>query len=103
MTNIESVAASAKAYYGWLVVLPILGVSAFLFDGLFIGAGAARQLRNAMIKAALAYLFVVGLTLGSLGNTALWLGMAVFMALRSLILAREYPRLAAQLSMREAC
>ena len=103
MTNIESVAESARTYYGWLVVLPILGVSAFLFDGLFIGAGAARELRNAMIKAAFAYLIVVGLTLGSLGNSALWLGMAVFMALRSILLARDYPRLAARLSIREAC
>jgi len=102
MTNIEPVAASAKAYYGWIVALPILGVAAFLFDGLFIGAGAARELRNAMIKAAIAYLASVALTLASLGNTALWVGMAIFMLTRSIVLARAYPALAAKLSIREA-
>ena len=102
MTNIESVATSAKAYFGWIVALPVLGVSAFLFDGLFIGAGAARQLRNAMIKAAIAYLATVALTLSILGNTALWLGMAVFMLTRSIVLAQAYPALATQLSLREA-
>lgn len=98
MTTIEPVAQSAKTYVGWLIALPLLGVFAFLFDGLFIGAGATRELRNSMVLAASAYIIMVAATLPSAGNNALWLAMAVFMVVRSATLARTYPKLATQLT-----
>lgn len=103
MTTISTVSVSAKAHVGWLVVLPLIGVFAFLFDGLFIGAGATRELRNSMIIAAAVYGVIVTLTLPTYGNNALWLGMATFMAARSFLLARAYPKLAATLRLKEAC
>ena len=42
----------------WLVAMPIISTLAFMWDGVFAGATAGKQIRNAMIYAAIG--FVVG-------------------------------------------
>ena len=49
MTASEEVRRSARDYL-WLVTLaPVLGVFAFAYDGIFIGATWAREMRNLMV------------------------------------------------------
>jgi MATE family multidrug resistance protein len=93
MTNLPDVTASALRYYPWICVLPLAGVWAFLFDGVFIGATRIRELRNAMFVAAGLYLLVIAGLFEYLGNTALWLGLTVFMLARAILLGLRYPRL----------
>ena len=42
----------------WLVAMPIISTLAFMWDGVFAGATAGKQIRNAMIYAAIG--FVIG-------------------------------------------
>ena len=93
MTNLPEVADSARQYYPYLYLMPLLGIWAFLLDGVFIGATAMRELRNAMMIAASAYLLTVWIAFEALGNHALWTALLVFMALRGLLLGYGYPRL----------
>lgn len=95
MTDITAVRASAREFLPWVIGLPLAGVGAFLYDGIYIGAGAARELRNAMLLAAFVYLATLGLAanFGTLTNHTLWLGMLLFMLVRSGLLALGYPRL----------
>ena len=95
MTDITAVRASAREFLPWVVCLPLAGVAAFLYDGIYIGAGAAKELRNAMLLAALVYLGTLGLAAYShaLTNQSLWLGMLLFMLVRGALLALGYPRL----------
>lgn len=99
MTNITDVRASARAYLPWVVCLPLIGVAAFLYDGIYIGAAAARNLRNAMLLSAVVYLATLGIAdqLDALSNHVLWLGMTLFMVSRGALLAFGYPRLQRQL------
>lgn len=95
MTDITAVRASAREFLPWVIGLPLAGVAAFVYDGIYIGAGAARELRNAMLLAALVYLSIVGIAtmVDELTNSMLWLGMLLFMLTRGILLALGYPKL----------
>jgi len=85
-TDQEGVIATARPYLPWMVALPLVGAYAYLWDGVYFGATAARPMRNAMLLTT----FGVFLPLASMaphwGNHALWLAMTAFMLARGLSL-----------------
>ena len=44
-----AVTDAAGKYLIWLMTMPVLGCAAFVWDGIFIGATAAKPMRNAML------------------------------------------------------
>jgi MATE family multidrug resistance protein len=92
MTASADVRLSARDYL-WLVVLaPVLGVFAFAYDGIFIGATWARDMRNLMMLSLLIFLSA-WLALRSFGNTGLWGALLVHYAARGGLQALRYPAL----------
>lgn len=90
MTASEDVRRSARDYL-WLVTLtPVLGVFAFAYDGIFIGATWAREMRNLMVL-SLAIFLTAWLALRSSGNTGLWGALLVHYAARGGLQALRYP------------
>lgn len=82
LTNEAVVVQSAEAYFWWAVMIPIVSVSAFVYDGIFIGLTATRGMLVSSVISALVF-FVLYLTLQSyLGNHALWLAFIVYLGLR---------------------
>ena len=82
MTSDCEVITAAKPYMGWLIAMPIVSALAFMWDGVFVGATAGVQIRNAMIWAALA--FVIGYI-----TTFTWLGaQALYIAYFAHLIAR---------------
>ena len=82
MTSDCEVITAAKPYMGWLIAMPIVSALAFMWDGVFVGATAGVQIRNAMIWAALA--FVIGYV-----TTFTWLGaQALYIAYFAHLIAR---------------
>ncbi len=55
MTNDMIVLARLADYTGWLIAMPIVSTLAFMWDGVYAGATAGKQIRNAMIYAALGF------------------------------------------------
>ena len=47
MTSDNTVVDAARTYIPWLVLIPLLGCPAFTWDGIYIGATATRQMRDA--------------------------------------------------------
>ncbi|SMF38233.1 multidrug resistance protein, MATE family [Tistlia consotensis] len=92
-TDIPAVQAAAGRYLPWMVLLPLFAVGAYQIDGVFIGATATAEMRNAMIAALLLYLAVLHLLLPRWGNDGLWLSLLAYMLLRIACMARYYPRL----------
>ena len=82
-TSIDAVTDNALIYLPWMVVAPILSVWSFQLDGVFIGTGHTREMRNAMIFSLLAYLAIVQVTIPLFGNHGLFLGLALFMLIRA--------------------
>ncbi|MNI92626.1 DNA-damage-inducible protein F [compost metagenome] len=86
LTSLPELRTLANHYLPWQIVLPLVGVWCYLLDGMFIGATKGAEMRNSMAIAAVGYGLTL-LTLPALGNHALWLALAVFLALRGLALA----------------
>ena len=73
---------------------PAMGVAAYVFDGIYIGATWARDMRNLMLLALAIYL-ATWWSLRSYGNSGLWSALLVFLAVRGLLQAARYRLLVA--------
>ena len=92
MTASEDVRKAARTYLSLVAVSPMLAVFAFAYDGVFIGATWAREMRNLM---AVALLIFMGawLALRAFGNAGLWGALLVHYAARGGLQALRYPAL----------
>lgn len=82
LTNEASVIHEADTYFYWVLAIPLAGFSAFLWDGIFIGATATRQMLYAMFVASVSFFILYYSFHHLLGNHALWLAFIVYLALR---------------------
>ena len=92
MTASEDVRRGARDYLWFVVVSPMLAVFAFAFDGVYIGATWARDMRNLMMLSLLIFLGA-WLALRSFGNAGLWGALLVHYAARGGLQALRYPAL----------
>ncbi|MGY3236401.1 MATE family multidrug resistance protein [Bradyrhizobium sp. USDA 4448] len=92
MTTSEDVRHAAREFLPFIVLAPIPGVFAFGFDGIYVGATWAREMRNLML-ASLAIFFGIWLALQSLGNAGLWCALVGFYVARGGLQGARYPAL----------
>lgn len=92
MTASEDVRRAARDFLPFIVLAPLPGVFAFGFDGIYVGATWAREMRNLMLV-SLAVFFGVWLALQSLGNTGLWCALIAFYIARGGLQGARYPAL----------
>ena len=90
MTSSENVRQIAKAYLGFVAVSPLLAVFAFAYDGIFIGATWAREMRNLMVISLLIFIGT-WFALRAFGNAGLWTAMLALYAARGGLQALRYP------------
>lgn len=86
MTSIESVFTEANRYYFWLVVLAIVSVAGYQLDGVFIGLGRMRALRNAMIFCVCLGFAPAWYFTSHWGNHGIWFALTCFNILRGMTL-----------------
>ncbi|MGA7296725.1 MAG: hypothetical protein WBW92_04340 [Rhodanobacteraceae bacterium] len=77
---------TAYPFLPYLAALPLFALWGYLFDGLFVGATRAREMRNAMLLSAAGFALLAWL-LRPLGNHGLWLAFMCFTLLRGIIMA----------------
>jgi MATE family multidrug resistance protein len=77
-----AVVATTLVYVRWAVLLPLLGVSSYVFDGIFIGATWTRAMLLTMAAAIAVYAAALFLAAG-LGNHGLWLAFSLFLVARA--------------------
>ena len=56
MTSDMAVIDMARGYMPWLLMMPLVGCAAFTWDGIYIGATASKDIRNAMLWAVAAFM-----------------------------------------------
>ena len=81
----------AMDYLPWMIISPVLSFASFQLDGLFIGMGRAREMRNAMLVSTAGYIVLVLVLREPLGNHGLFLALSIFMVIRALTLYYYYP------------
>ncbi|MBA2403046.1 MAG: MATE family efflux transporter [Bradyrhizobium sp.] len=92
MTASLDVRRIAREFLPFVIFAPLLGVFAFAFDGVYIGATWARDMRNLMLLSLLIFLGA-WLALRSFGNAGLWGALLVHYAARGGLEALRYPAL----------
>lgn len=100
-TNIEAVVDTALIYLPWMIISPIISFWSFQLDGIFIGAGYTREMRNAMLVSMFLYLAALSILVPYWGNHGLFLALSLFMVFRALTLGFYYPRILANLKHQE--
>ncbi|WP_439571610.1 MATE family efflux transporter [Sphingomonas sp.] len=92
LTTNAAVREAARAVLPLAALAAIVGVPAWLLDGVFIGATQGRALRNAAILATALYI-ATDLLLRPFGATGLWLALLASYGFRAALLAIHLPRL----------
>lgn len=87
LTDNPDIISNAAPYLIFIVVLPVSGFAAYIWDGIFIGATASKAMRNSMLVAAFfVFLPVYYFLFPYIGNHSLWLAMILFMFTRGVYL-----------------
>jgi len=92
MTASVDVRRIARDYLWFVIFAPLLGVFAFAYDGVYIGATWARDMRNLMVLSLVIFL-AAWFALRSFGNAGLWAALLVHYAARGGLEALRYPAL----------
>ena len=93
MTTSPEVREVARGYLPWLVAAPLIGVAAWIYDGIFIGALLTRDMLRAMLVAVAVYILALAVLVPTAGNHGLWASLMVLNAVRTVTLWRRYPRI----------
>lgn len=93
LTNDQQVIGSALPYFGWTIALPLAGMAAFVWDGVFIGITATRGMLTSSALSALLFFATFYLLRPFLGNHALWLAFILYLASRGLIQTYLFKRI----------
>ena len=93
LTNIPDVRNAAGGYLAWVIILPLISIWSFQLDGIFIGATAGKYMRNGMVISTAVYIGSLAIFLPLWDNHGLWLSYSIFMLIRALTLAIDYPKI----------
>ena len=90
-TNQMSLIEGAKPYLIWIIVAPVVNVTAYIWDGIFLGATASKALRNSVIVSTALYLSSIYLLI-PLGNHGLWGALTLLLVVRGVSLTVLAPK-----------
>lgn len=86
LTSDKQVIAASGEYFWWAVLIPLSGMSAFVFDGIFVGITRSKSmLCSTAVASASFFVLFFGLH-PFLGNHALWLAFILYLLLRGIVL-----------------
>ena len=92
MTNDMEVLSRLADYTLWLIAMPLVSTLAFMWDGVYAGATAGKQIRNAMIYAALGFVTCYLATYWWLGIQGLYIAYFAHLVARVVYLTAAWKR-----------
>ena len=85
LTDEPSVIEASRAYVWWAWLIPVAGVTAFIWDGLFIGTTQTRGMLISSAIAALLFFAITTVLMPRFSNHALWLAMTLYLVVRGVV------------------
>lgn len=85
LTDDKEVIATADTYFYWALAVPAVGIAAFIWDGIFIGATATRGMLLSMATAAASFFVLYYGLHPVLANHALWLAFLTYLLMRGVM------------------
>lgn len=92
LTNEQEVLEASHTYFYWTLAIPVAGVAAFLWDGIYIGATASLLMLYSMAIASAVFFSVNYALEATMGNHALWLAFILYLFLRGVVLTAFAPK-----------
>lgn len=92
LTDLPEIREAATRYLPWLIVSPLISVWSYLYDGVYVGATRAREMRNIMVISAFFVFLPAWYLLQGYGNDGLWLAFILFLAGRGIGMHIGYRR-----------
>ncbi len=84
MTSDAAVRMVAHDYFQWLLLVPVCGVMCFVWDGVFIGVTATRQLLLSMVAGTIVFFGSYLILFPMLGNHGLWVSFLLYFLARGI-------------------
>lgn len=85
LTDNEAVVSAAGEYSFWAMLMPTMGVAAFIWDGIFIGCTKTRGMLQSMFISAIVFFAAYYGLHGVLANHALWIAFLLYMFTRGAV------------------
>ena len=85
LTDESSVVETAISYLPWAVLIPFAGLSAFIWDGVFIGLTATRYMLLSMACAAIIFFMMFFIFQSVWHNHALWMSFLLYLWMRGVV------------------
>ena len=86
LTDLPEVQVVAEEFLYWMVLMPLLCVVPFFYDGVFIGLLRFKEMMVCLLFATLVVYLPLWYFLRDFGNDGLWMAMCAFMLARGLVL-----------------
>lgn len=90
MTSDQLILQAARPYLPWLIAMPIVSTIAFMWDGIYVGATAGKDIRNAMIYAALGFVMGYICCFRFVGAQAIYIGYFMHLIARVVYLTLKW-------------
>ena len=93
LTDEEYVVRASIPYLVWVYFIPLAGVAAFIYDGIFIGMTETKGMLVPSVIAMACFFAFYYVGKPSLGNNALWIAFLLFLSFRGILQffwARKY-------------
>ncbi len=86
LSDNEAVRAASEPYIVWIALVPFAGVSAFIWDGIYIGMTRTRAMLLSMCLAMVVFFVVYFVLFPIYGNGALWFAFIIYLCVRGIVL-----------------
>ena len=93
LTDEPGVVKASGDYFYWALALPVAGVAAFIWDGVFIGCTLTRGMLVSMFVASAVFFISYYSLYDVYGNHALWFSFIAYLFIRGLVQTFFFKRL----------
>ena len=90
LSNEDDVLQATRDFSWWVVTVPVAGFSAFIWDGIYIGATQTKWMLVAVFSAMIVFFVSLKIAYPFMGNHGLWLAFISYLVVRGLILTLTY-------------
>lgn len=97
MTSDPAVPPVAHEFWWWAVTIPLAGVGAFIWDGVFIGKTMTREMLISIVVATAFFFVLIYILIPIIGNHGLWLAFTAYAMLRGVVQWAIYRHIAGRI------
>lgn len=90
LTDEPNVVLASREYVWWAWLIPVCGVTAFIWDGIFIGITHTKGMLLSAFLAAIVFSIAVYVLMPLWGNHGLWLALLAFLTVRGIVQTALY-------------